>query len=74
MPLLRHLKGLRTVEGVVLENKADSGRISLFPGWEPFILPYLWIKGLTGDPRVFSRIAAGFLSYDGEAEDFGGLQ
>ena len=45
LPLLRHLKGLRTVEGVVLENKADSGRISLFPGWEPFILPYLWIKG-----------------------------
>lgn len=39
LPLLRPLNGLRTVEGVSLANKADSGKISLFPSWEPFHPP-----------------------------------
>ena len=48
-------------------KKAERQRIDAFEQWCWRRLsgqgPHL---ALTGDPRVFSRVAAGFLSYDGE--------
>lgn len=46
LPLLGHVNGLRTVEGVSLQNKADSGGNSLFSRREPFHPPVFMDHGL----------------------------